>query len=207
MAIPVIYEDNWLLVANKPSGLLTIPTQKDKTHTLTNILNEDLEKRNISYRLHPCHRLDKETSGLIIYAKGKSFQKKMMELFRQKKIKKAYTAFASGKLPKPEGAIGYPIDGESAATHYKVIVQKKDFSVVEVIPLTGRTNQIRMHFKLLGYPILGEAKFAFRRDFKVRAKKLCLHAKSLEFMHPETKKIISLLADLPAHMQELLGRQ
>lgn len=197
MAIPLVYEDDWLLVVNKPSGLLTFPS-------LNNILNEDLEKRGIAYRYHACHRLDKDTSGLLIFAKGKSLQAKMMELFKAKKIKKEYTAFVSGRLPKLSGMINHPIEGKSAVTHYKVISQKKDFSVVEVTPQTGRTNQIRLHFKRLGSPVLGEDRFAFRRDFKVRAKKLCLHAGSLEFIHPETAEAMKLYAGLPAHMRELL---
>lgn len=197
MAIPIIYEDDWLLVVNKPSGLLTLPS-------LNNILNEDLAKRGISYRYHACHRLDKDTSGLVIFAKGKSAQEKMMRLFKERKIKKAYIAFVSGRMHKLSGVISHPIEGKSALTQYKVISQKKDFSVVEVMPQTGRTNQIRLHFKRLGAPVLGEDRFAFRRDFKVRAKKLCLHAAILEFPHPETQKMIKLSADLPAHMQELL---
>ena len=88
MNISIIYEDDWLLVADKPSGLLVIPTPKKESRTLTNILNEDLQNRGIPYRLHPCHRLDRETSGLIIYAKGKSVQQKMMHEFKEKKVKK-----------------------------------------------------------------------------------------------------------------------
>ena len=83
--ISVIFEDQWFLIADKPSGLLVIPTPKNETHTLTNLLNDKLKKDNIPYRLHPCHRLDRDTSGLVIYAKGKSVQKKMMDEFRAKK--------------------------------------------------------------------------------------------------------------------------
>ena len=88
MNIPVVYEDDWLLIADKPAGLLTIPSPGKVRRTLTGILNEDLKKKGLLYRLHPCHRLDRETSGLIIYAKGKSVQKKMMDEFRNGKVKK-----------------------------------------------------------------------------------------------------------------------
>jgi len=204
--IPIIYEDNWLLAVNKPSGLLTIPTPKNEQRTLTSILNEDLKQRGLLYRLHPCHRLDRETSGLILYAKGKSIQKKMMDDFKHKKIKKTYIAFVQGTLFKNQGEIKENIEGLSAVTKYKVIQRRQDFTLVEVMPLTGRTNQIRIHFKEIGHPVVGETKYAFRRDFKLRAKRLCLHAKRLEFTHPITKKYIRIEADLPLDLKEFLNK-
>ncbi|MDD4894669.1 MAG: RluA family pseudouridine synthase [Candidatus Omnitrophica bacterium] len=206
MNIPIVYEDDWLLVLDKPSGLLTIPTPKNETRTLNSILNEDLKDKGLSYRLYPCHRLDRETSGLIIYAKGKSIQQKMMEEFRKKGVKKIYIAFIQGMLPKDEGNISYPIESRSALTKYKVIEKRRDLSIVEVMPLTGRTNQIRIHFKNIGHPLVGESRFAFRRDFKLRAKRLCLHAKILKFVHPVTGKELSLLATLPPDMENFLKK-
>ncbi|MCM8796145.1 MAG: RluA family pseudouridine synthase [Candidatus Omnitrophica bacterium] len=193
--IAVVYEDNWLMVVEKPSGLLTIPTPKKEARTLTSILN-----------LYPCHRLDRETSGLIIYAKGKSIQRKMMRAFKERKIKKRYIAFVRGCPEKPKGKISYPLEGHQAITRYKVIKKYKNFAVVEVEPLTGRTNQIRIHFKKIGHPILGETKYAFRRDFILKAKRLCLHAKELEFIHPVTGREISLTSDLPPYLKEFLIR-
>ncbi len=206
MNIPIVYEDEWLLVLNKPSGLLTIPTPKNEPRILSSILNEDLKNKGLSYRVHPCHRLDRETSGLIIYAKGKSMQKKMMEEFRHKGVKKIYVAFIQGRLPKDEGSIRYPIEARNALTEYKVIEKRKDFSIVDVTPLTGRTNQIRIHFKQISHPLVGETKFAFRRDSKLKAKRLCLHAKMLAFIHPVTKKAISLVAQLPPDMEDFLKK-
>jgi 23S rRNA pseudouridine1911/1915/1917 synthase len=204
--IPIIYEDNWLLAVNKPSGLVIIPTPKKEERTLTSILNEDLKQRGLLYRLHPCHRLDRETSGLILYAKGKSIQKKMMDDFKHKKIKKTYIAFVQGTLFKNQGEIKENIEGLSAVTKYKVIQRRQDFTLVEVMPLTGRTNQIRIHFKEIGHPVVGETKYAFRRDFKLRAKRLCLHAKILEFIHPVAKKHINLSIDLPEDLKEFLQK-
>ena len=206
MNIPIAYEDDWLLVVDKPSGLLVIPAPKKEGRTLTGILNEDLEKRGELYRLHPCHRLDRETSGLIIYAKGKSIQKKMMDEFRYKKVKKTYIAFAQGLLRQAQGEIRIPIEGLAATTRYKIIERRRDFAVVAVNPLTGRTNQIRIHFKRIGHPLVGETKFAFRRDAVLKAKRVCLHAQSLEFIHPLTKKTIRVDTDLPADLGEFLRR-
>lgn len=193
MNIPVVYEDEWLLVVDKPSGLLVIPTPKNEQRTLTAILCR-----------HPCHRLDRETSGLIIYAKGKSIQKKMMEEFKQRMVNKKYVAFVQGRISQDEGRIKSPIEGMAAETKYRVIQRKKNFTVVEAMPLTGRTNQIRIHFKRIGHPILGESKFAFRRDFKLKAKRLCLHAAGLEFTHPIAGKYIRLSIDAPEYFKKFL---
>jgi len=200
----VVFEDEWLLIVDKPAGLLVIPTPKQEIHTLTNILNQELKKENRSYRAHPCHRIDRDTSGLIIYAKGKSTQKKMMDKFKNREIKKTYIAFVRGTLPKDHGEIRNAIEGRSALTRYKVIERRKGFSVVEVAPLTGRKNQIRLHFKLIGSPILGETRFAFRRVFKIKAKRLCLHAKTLEFMHPITGQKVRVVLGLPDKLKEFI---
>jgi 23S rRNA pseudouridine1911/1915/1917 synthase len=204
--IPVLYEDDWLLVADKPSGLLVIPTPKREKRTLTSILNEDLKLKGLAYRLHPCHRLDRQTSGIIVYAKGKSAQHKMMEEFKGKRVKKKYIAFLQGKVREDEGKISMPIEGESALTRFKVLQRQDNFSVVEAQPITGRTNQLRIHFKNIGHPILGEEKFAFRKDFSLRAKRLCLQAKEIEFTHPITKKNITIRIDLADYLKEFLTK-
>ena len=193
MNIPIIYEDEWLLVADKPSGLLTVPTPKNEKRTLTSILN-----------LYPCHRLDRETSGLIIYAKNKNIQQKMMDEFRARRVKKAYLAFVRGLPYKNQGEIKNRIEGLNAETRYKVIEKRGDFAILEVNPLTGRTNQIRIHLKQIGHPVLGETKYAFRRDFKIKAKRLMLHAAGLEFRHPASGKLLQLKSGLPDDFKQFL---
>ena len=193
MNIPIAYEDQWLLIVDKPSGLLTVPTPKNEKRTLTSILN-----------LYPCHRLDRETSGLIIYAKDKGTQQKMMDEFRNRRIKKAYLAFVRGIPQKNQGEIKNRIEGLSAQTRYKVIEKRKDFAILEINPLTGRTNQIRIHLKQIGHPILGESKFAFRRDFTIKAKRLMLQAAGLEFKHPVTGSQLCLRLDLPDDLKKFL---
>jgi 23S rRNA pseudouridine1911/1915/1917 synthase len=133
-------------------------------------------------------------------------QKKIMDEFRQRQVKKSYIVFVQGQVSKEEGEIKIPIEGLSATTKYQVIQRKKDFTVVEVSPLTGRTNQIRIHFKRINHPVLGETRFAFRRDFKIKARRLCLHASALEFIHPVTKKTIRLNSDLPQDLKEILNK-
>ena len=206
MNIPIAYEDDWLLVLDKPAGLLTIPTPKKEKRTLTSILNDEAREKGLPYRLHPCHRLDRETSGLIIYAKGKSIQEKMMRMFGQKGLQKTYIAFVRGNPATPQGQISFPIEGKPAITRYRIIERIKDFSVAEVLPLTGRTNQIRIHFKRIGHPLLGETKFAFRRDFPVKAKRLCLHALRLEFKHPVSGSPVVIEAGLEKDLRDFLDR-
>ena len=193
-----------MVIVDKPPGLLTVPAPGNKLRVLTDILNEDLEKRGVDYRLHPCHRLDKETSGLIMYAKGKSHQEDLMLLFKNRKISKIYTAFIQGRLEQDKGVIEKLIEGQLASTRFKVLERRRDFSVVELSPETGRTNQIRIHFKAIGHPLVGESKFAFRKDFVLRAKRVCLHAKYLEFKHPRTGKIVSVKSPLARDLQKFL---
>lgn len=206
MNIPIVYEDDHLLIVNKPSGLLTIPTPKNEIRTLTSILNDDLKLRNLNYRLHPCHRLDRETSGLVIFAKGKSAQQKMMGLFKERKVKKTYIAFVKSGFSSSSGTIKNRLEGNPAQTHYKVIEKRGYFDIVEVMPVTGRTNQIRIHFKQIGHPILGENRFAFRRDFQIKAKRLCLHAGALEFDHPVNGRHIKVTVDLPQDLKDFLTK-
>ncbi|MBM3255460.1 MAG: RluA family pseudouridine synthase [Candidatus Omnitrophica bacterium] len=206
MNLAVLYEDEWLAAIDKPAGLLTIPTPKKESRTLTSILNDDLKQKGLAYRLRPCHRLDRDTSGVIIYAKGKSSQKKMMELFRLRKIKKTYLAFAQGVLSNNQGQVDSPIEGGPSLTRYIVIEKRKDFSIIEVMPVSGRTNQIRIHLKAIGHPLVGETKYAFRRDFKLKAKRLCLHAKELSFTHPMTNQHLHLVSELPADLRDFLEK-
>lgn len=201
--IPVVYEDEWLLIVDKPAGLLVIPTVRNEPRTLTSILNNQLKEKNIAYRLHPCHRLDRQTSGLIIYAKGKSMQKKMMDAFKQRKVKKKYTAFVHGAL-QGQGQINTQIENDPAVTRYKVVEKRENFAIVEVEPITGRTNQIRIHFRTINHPVVGEDKYVFRKDYALRAKRLCLQARELEFKHPVTQKDIHLSIGLADDLKEFL---
>ncbi|KPK98067.1 MAG: hypothetical protein AMJ95_05915 [Omnitrophica WOR_2 bacterium SM23_72] len=206
MNIPIVYEDDWLLVVDKPSGLLVIPTPKKESRTLTSILNTHMRERGESLNLYPCHRLDRETSGLVIYAKGKSIQKKMMDAFRSRRVKKTYLAFVQGALSQDRGCIRSAIEKMPSSTSYQAIERRRNFTVVRVWPLTGRTNQIRIHFKSIGHPLVGESRFAFRRDYELRFKRVCLHATSLEFIHPLTGKEIKINAGLPRDLKDFLRR-
>jgi len=205
----IIYEDDWLIVVDKPSGVLVIPTPKKETNTLTDLLNKELDSRHIEANAYPCHRLDRETSGLIIYAKGKAIQRLMMDEFKKRTVKKLYIAFVQGMVRKEDDVIKSFIynrnkrRNESAVTKYRVIERRKDYSILEVEPVTGRTNQIRIHLKGLGHPLLGEDVYAFRRDYKLRFKRVALHAKFIEFTHPVKKERLNFSSPLPDDMAKL----
>lgn len=207
----IIFEDQWIMVVEKPSGMLVIPTPKKETNTLTDLLNRELDRRAVEASAHPCHRLDRETSGLILYAKGKKVQQAMMDEFKNRRVKKKYVAFIQGVPAKEHGVIKKSIfsrnrkRAEPAETRYRVIESRRYFSIVEVEPMTGRTNQIRIHFKSIGHPLVGESVYAFRKDFDLKFRRAALHASALEFIHPVTGKVMRFESPLPSDMAEFLA--
>jgi 23S rRNA pseudouridine1911/1915/1917 synthase len=225
--IQILYEDDHCTVFDKPPGLLVTPAEGRMTTTLTDIVNEQYSKSPASsnpshsadslFRLHPCHRLDKDTSGVILYAKGKRNQQMFMEMFNQLKVKKNYTAFVHGRLPKDQGEIRSSIRdhyqekfakhsaAKMAITRYRLMEKHKDYSVVDVMPVTGRTNQIRIHFADMKHPIVGEDKYAFRKDFPLRFKRTALHARELQWFHPVLKKNVRASSNVPDDMARFLS--
>lgn len=241
----IIYEDEQLIVVDKPPKILVIPAPGKNAKTLTDVLNELLHKRGLTvnpvrksppnpeslrglednkkennYSLgfktnitklsngvnaHPCHRLDYETSGLVIYAKGKKMQQAIMEQFHQQLVKKKYIAFVQGRLAKEESELKSQIEGKSAITHYRIVERRSNFTVVRVETITGRTNQIRIQFKQIGHPLVGERRFAFARDYVLKFRRAALHAAEISFTHPVTGKLLSFHSDLPDDMKVLLN--
>ena len=173
MKVALVHD--WLIVVDKPSGMLVIPTPKKETNTLTDILNRELDERGIEANAYPCHRLDRETSGLIIYSKGKATQKLLMDQFQKREIKKSYIAIVQGDVRKGSDTINSAIFNRNkkrydpAVTKYKVLERKGALTVLEVEPVTGRTNQIRIHLQKIGHPIVGESVYAFRKAFSAIA--------------------------------------
>lgn len=208
----IIYEDDYILVINKPSGMLVVATPKGETNTLTDLLNEELNRRGRPVAAYPCHRIDRETSGLIVYAKSGLARARMMEQFKRHLVRKTYIAFVHGTPRKNSDTLkGYVYNKtkrkkELMITRFKVIERRKDFSILEVEPVTGRTNQIRIHFKELGHPLVGESVYAFRKDFRLKFKRVALHAKAVEFNHPVSGKRMRFDLPLPDDMLNFLER-
>ena len=203
MSIDIIYEDNYLIAVNKRPNIPVTPN-KPGDRCLTDVLNGFLAERGDTYKAHPCHRLDKETSGAVLFAKGKKAQKAMMELFAGRDIRKYYIALVSGTLAQTDGDIRTPIDGKDAHTEYHVIAQRSGYAIVHIRLHTGRTNQIRIHFASIGHPLLGESKFAYRRDFAVKFRRTALHCETLEFRSPFTMQDISISANLPDDLKFMI---
>ena len=216
-SIKVLYNDDYYAAFDKPAGLLAIPSPKREKHTLLSLVNAPLAASSQGGRLHPCHRLDRDTSGVILFAVGKKNQKIMMEEFRRRKVQKIYIAFIQGRLKIPSGEIKsrirhfdssrfHPPHRRSVAlraiTRYRVIETKKDFSILEVTPVTGRTNQIRIHFSQLGHPLVGERQYAFGKDYALKFRRTALHALSLSFLHPVFKREIRIHSPLPEDMEQ-----
>ncbi len=206
----IIHEDDAIIVVDKPSGMLVIPSPDKDSGTLSDLLNKELDSRGVIENAYPCHRIDRETSGVVVFAKGKRHQAMVMEEFKRRKVKKTYTAFVHGKLKKNFDTVSISIYNrnkdrvQDAVTKYKVTERHKDFTVVDVLPLTGRTNQIRIHFAEIGHPLVGESVFAFRKDFDLKFKRVALHARTIEFKHPATGKTVAFESQLPEDMKHLL---
>jgi len=212
--IDVLYEDESCVAFNKPAGLLVVPTPKQEKDTLVDIVNRQQRAIGSDPKLFPCHRLDRDTSGVILFAKGKKNQQVFMQQFKEGRVKKKYIAIVHGKLKQRAGEIkGFIRDWDQlkyqrhapakwALTRYKVLDVHKRFSVLEVIPLTGRTNQIRIHFSQIGHPLVGERKYAVAHDFTVKFRRTALHALELAWYHPLSKQLIRVQAPWPKDMKE-----
>ena len=225
--IEIVYEDADYVVFNKPAGLLVIPSPGQDKKAMIHLVNDGAFRgeRLIAgdpgardrRKLYACHRLDRETSGVILFAKGKANQQAMMEAFRRKQVQKTYVALVRGRLSSRKGTISRFIEdryarpgsqrqGKSAVTHYTVRAEYPLFSVIDVVPETGRKNQIRIHFRDIGHPLLGERVYAFRKDFPVPFRRCALHAGSLIWTHPVSRQIIKNEAPLPEDMKTFLKR-
>ncbi|MCM8773579.1 MAG: RluA family pseudouridine synthase [Candidatus Omnitrophica bacterium] len=212
----IVFNDEYLIVINKLAKILVHPSPRKERYTLTTILS-----KSINEEVYPCHRLDRQTSGLIIYAKSKGIQKKIMEEFIRREVKKKYIAFIKGRMPYKKGLLkDYILDREGkifgekrkqAVTEYRVLNVFDNFSILELMPITGRTNQLRIQLAKIGNPILGESKYAFRRDFyfegrKINFRRLALHAYFISFIHPIRRERVNLKVDLPEDMRRWLEK-
>ena len=217
----VIYEDNALIVVEKKNGLLTVPyNPKSSEMTAYSILKDYVRKQSNRNTVHVVHRLDRETSGVLVFAKSAELQEYMRTYWKQLVTRRTYVALVEGHLEKKEGTITswltednqtamvYSSDkdngGQKAITNYKVLKattigegdQEMNISLVELNLETGRTNQIRVHMQSIGHPIIGDRKYGHGNEYSP-IDRLCLHARTLEFIHPMTEKKVRFEAPLP----------
>ena len=212
--ITIVLERERWLICLKPPRMLTVKAPKGKRKgeiTLVERLRQE------GRALLAVHRLDQETTGLVLMAKDAAAKDALMALFKKREVKKCYSAVVQGRLPKEHGVFEDPIEdrgsfalisrrGQKAKTSYSVIERFPAATLVEAVPHTGRHNQIRLHFAHAGHPLVGERKYAFGKDARVRHKRAALHAGALAFRCPFSDESIEAQAALPPDLQNLLAR-
>lgn len=211
--IDIIYEDKDIIVINKPSGLLTVATEKEKNKTAYHLVMEYLKKKNKNNRIFIIHRLDKDTSGIIMFAKNERAKHLYQDNWNDIVKKRCYYAVIDGKMENKEGTIKsylkengnmvYSVkdrSGKLAITEYKVLKERKNISLLDINLKTGRKNQIRVHMKENKTPILGDLKYGEKSKLINR---LALHAYKLELINPVTKKLLTFEINMPNEFKTL----
>lgn len=202
--LEIVFEDNDLIVVDKPAGMLAHPSHYESSGTLLNALAFHLNNNGKTIRPGLIHRLDKQTSGLMVVAKTPLAHRRLSAQFMKRSVTKRYVALVEGMVEHDKGSIIAPIgrfpelkqwgvreDGKNAESIYSVRQRYADTTLLEMEPLTGRTNQLRIHCQYIGHPIVGD-KFRGGRDND----RLCLHASHLAFAHPITHELIEFSSEL-----------
>ena len=221
--LDIIYEDDDILVVNKPKGMVVHPGNGNLDGTLVNaVLNHcKCNLSGIGGEIRPgiVHRLDKDTSGLIVIAKNDKAHINLSKQIQDRKVKKIYTALVRGIIPEDTATIDMPIgrsnidrkkmavrkDGKVAITHIKVIERYEKYTLIRVKIDTGRTHQIRVHMAEIGYPVVGDEVYSNgKNEFNVHGQ--MLHSTSLDFVHPITGKQMHFEAPLPKYFQDILNK-
>ncbi len=210
--LDILYEDEDIVVINKPQGMVVHPGAGNPDGTLVNALLyhiDDLSGINGEIRPGIVHRLDKDTSGVLVVAKNDTAHVHLSEQLQNRTVKRTYWAIVHGQIPHEHGTIDAPIgrdphdrqkftvikDGKEAITHFKVLEHFNHYTWVEVSLETGRTHQIRVHFNYINHPVAGDATYGPRKTLKGKGQ--FLHARALEFIHPRTKETMHFEAELP----------
>lgn len=219
LPLEVIYEDKDLLVVNKSSGLVTHPAAGNFSHTLVNALLFHCRELSSINELRPgiVHRLDKDTSGVMVVAKNNRVHLDLVRQFQDHSIRRKYIALVSGRVERSLGLIELPIARDihdrkkmavrflrsrPAQTKYEVLKRFSGFSLIELTPATGRTHQLRVHLRFIGHPILGDK--IYGKNTKINISRLALHAKTLGFIHPIKKVFMEFSSPLPGEFNKLM---
>lgn len=217
--LDIIYEDQYLLVINKPSGMVVHPAPGNYTGTLVNALIYHFNFDNTNIRPGIVHRIDKDTSGLLVVAKDEKTHELLSNMIKNKKVERTYWALVDGIIPHETGTIDAPIgrdidnrqkmkvtdiNAKDAITHFSVLKRfpKANQTLIECKLETGRTHQIRVHMAYIGYPIYNDPVYGKRKNTTAFGQ--FLHSKKISFIHPITNELIEKEVDLPKEFQEYL---
>ena len=210
--LKIIYEDDLFIVIDKPYNLLTVATEKEKEKTAYVMVSEYLKQSNPKNRAYVLHRLDKDTSGVLVFCKNEKVKNELQDKWNEIVTKRGYIAVVEGKLNKKEGTIKSYLkesktkmvyscskqEGKLAITEYKVLKENNMYTLVDINLLTGRKNQIRVHFKDLGNPLVGDKKYGALTN---PIDRLCLHASQIEFTYNNKKYCFK--AEIPFKMMDM----
>ncbi|MGO5155804.1 RluA family pseudouridine synthase [Ligilactobacillus ruminis] len=218
--LDIVYEDDDVIVVNKPQGMVVHPAPGHDEHTLVNALlyHCPLSTINGTFRPGIVHRIDKDTSGLLMVAKNDKAHRSLAKQLKDKTNIREYVALVHGRIAEDEGTINAPIgrslkdrkkqavvkDGRNAVTHFEVLKRYRDYTFVKCILETGRTHQIRVHMKYIGHPLVGDPLYGPKKTIKGNGQ--FLHAGKLGFVHPTTGKLLVFEAPLPKIFQECLEK-
>ena len=217
MDLDILYEDDCLLIINKPADIPVHPSILHYEDSLSNGVKYYFDSKNIKTKIRPVNRLDKDTSGIVIFAKNEYIQESLIKQMKNNIFKKEYYAILEGNLDKNNGTINAPIsrkegsiiereinsNGDNSITHFELIKNYNNICLVKFILETGRTHQIRVHSKYIGHPILGDSLYGNKSELISRQ---ALHAYKFQFLHPISKKQVSIQIDLPYDMKKIIKK-
>ena len=213
--LPIIFENDELIVINKPSGLLTIPSDNEKGRTAYRMVNDYIQQKDKHNRIYVVHRLDEDTSGVLMFAKNPKIKDILQKNWNDIVLERGYYAIVEGKMEKQEATlINYLKEnslnlmyvtndkkaGKKCITKYKVLKSNNEFSLLDVNIDSGRKNQIRVQLGHIGHHVIGDDKYGEPAD---PLKRLGLHAYKLKFVHPVTKKIVEFVTEMPKQFAKL----
>lgn len=215
MDLSILFEDDAMLIVNKSPYLPVHPSMNHFNDSLSNGIKYYYNSINLNRKIRPVNRLDKNTSGIVIFAKNEYVQESLISQMKSNKFKKNYIALVDGIVEKDKGIINAPIsrkensiierkvsiNGQIAITHFNVLKRYDDYSLVEFLLETGRTHQIRVHSSYLGYPILGDTLYGSSSPYISRQ---ALHAYKIRFIHPITHENLEIIADIPDDIKRLI---
>ena len=220
MNLNIVYEDEWIIIVNKPAGIPVHPSLLHYEDSLSNGVRYYFDKIGLKKKIRPVTRIDKDTSGLVIFAKCEYIQESLIKQMENNTFKKEYVAFAEGIFENKKDIINAPIDrkensiiercvnenGFPSITEYEVLDEniENNFSIVKCKLRTGRTHQIRVHMSYIGHPLLGDDLYGGKLNLINRQ---ALHCNKLKFVHPITNKEITVEAELPIDMKNLIEKK